>query len=233
MASITLTKQQLALNKIIKKQMPSIKPFSSIKYRDDPKAQELLKSYQDKLDKVSTFADTNFNLALYRYIMGNSMGNRTIDNPDDVTMMKEATAQLFKLGHEALVSSIACEEYMVSYHDDINIEPSESLSSIGTKLQQYKEYSSLVMKFKEQQIKDHKEWSTSPKAKHEYKKRWKAFSQTPLFKDNKLPKQYLEYFNNYGINQHLKAKAEFLLNLDLPNINSIQIAKKIAEFSAI
>ncbi len=228
MASITLTKQQLALNKIIKKQMPSITPFSSIQYRDNPKAQELLKSYQGKLDKTTMFADTNFNLMLYKHIM-----THAINNPDDVTMIKESTARLFKLGHEVLVSSIACEEYMVSYQDDINNEPSKSLSPIGIKLQQYKEYSSLVMKFKEQQIKDHKEWSTSPKAKHEYKKRWKALPETILFKDNQLAKQYLEYFNNYGINQHLKAKAEFLLKLDLPNINSIQIAKKIAEFSAI
>lgn len=52
-----------------------------------------------------------------------------------------------------------------------------------------------------------------------------------LANPNKDLEEFIEFLENYSLNQRIKAMADFLLNLNLPNITSFEIAKKVCENS--
>ena len=110
-------------------------------------------------------------------------------------------------------------------------------SKIINRIDEWVHYCKLVSQFINQLKKDIEEWTGSHKKKTTYQKKWKELSDVSFLKNddsNNNLQLYVDYLNKgYGINGGTRAKAEFLLFQNLPNITELKIAKEIVISSTL
>jgi hypothetical protein len=229
MASPKLTPDQQAINNILKSK--GYKTFTVIEYQKDPLAIALNQKYQSRT--MELFGDSNFNVFIYLKMRHRKILASKIDIQTEGE--KLAVKAILGLTNEALIEKIMCVEYDIFsfYDDEGNIIFDTSLQK---KVDLWIKYcNDLDVCFRQYKY-DESIWNKSSDAKRIYRNQWKDLSKQPLFQTD--PDSMIHIYEKFlkdghGLKQSVKAKADFLLSQQLPNINTFKIAKKIVETSSL
>lgn len=230
MATPKLTPEQQEINDMLKE-----RGYYPYKYYDFSKDENAIELYRLFLNKDTSW---NASLKLDGFLLNKLRNKKRPDHP--VTWESEydrlATKMLFGMTNEALLLKVMDVEYGTLCEQDKLTGEYRFDSRIQKKVDDWISYCKTLDRCFEQYQADVSIWSKSAKAKKAYKLQWKELSETPLLRRDpeNIVHSYCQFLeNNYGINQRTKAKAKFLLYLELPNISEYKIAKKIVETSSL
>lgn len=162
-----------------------------------------------------------------------------LKNAKDVnaTIIKEATSNALKIENQPLIDQIANNTYLFvnMSHKCPTCGHAAETNNIQRKIDSWAEYCSMVKEY----IKFIKEtfpnWDKmKTKEKTEVLKYWKLLANAPFAK---LQAPYLalfiDFIDNYQLNQDKEAKAKALLTLNLPSITTIEIARDVTTYSSL
>jgi len=226
MASPKLTPTQTAINTVLKDN--GYYHFDVNEYASDPDAIELHRRYNAPNSSLSV-------LNFYHYIYTMLGKKKIISSPLNIstTLQKYAVTHLFGLKHNPTL----CEKIMhLSYEIACNQDDEGNVyfdHSLQVKVDEWVAHCKAIDSCFAQYAKDKKEWSGSASDKKKYKQKWKELSLQPILNNSLAPVYAAFLTKEYGLNQKTKAKVEFLLSLQLPNISSSKIAKEIVQSSTL
>lgn len=230
MATPKLTIEQQQINKMLKD-----RGYYTYKYADFNKDENAI-----ELHKLFINKDTKWdaNIKLDWFIFKKLRDKKLHNNPVnwDIEYDRLATKMLFGIDNEALLQKVTHTEYGVYCEQDTITGEYYFDDKLQSKVDSWIKYCHSIDRCLQQYSIDQAIWSKSAKNKREYKKYWKDFSQQPLILNdtNNIIHTYNKFLDdNYGLNQSTRAKAKFLLSLELPNISTYKIAKEIVETSEL
>lgn len=227
MATPKLTDNQKAINDILKDK--GYYTFTASDYVKHDDAIKLLNLYEaSKTDFVKKFS---FDLYIYKRLGYKKISSSSINI--DSELDKLAVTILLGLTNETVEEKIMDEEYSEALSQDEDGHYSFD-SRLQSKVNSWVDYCKQIDLCFAQYEEDENQWSKSAKDKSLYKQQWNQLSKKALFKNDSIVAFYNNFLDqNYGLNQKVKAKADYLLTLNLPNVNSLAIAKKIVETSKL
>ena len=219
-----LSKTQKEINSILKGL--GYKTFTQSDYQTDPLG--------IKLDALYVNTNTLARVTFYHFIytaLKSKKNSKVLNIDNDIE--KIAVKELFAISNDSLA-----EKIMDTYYNDSMTVNEDSIisfdTSLQTKIDDLSKYCKSINVAYQQYESDVDQWNTSTKAKQAYKKQWEQKLKQPLLQNNEDIKFYVHFLKqNYGLNQRTKAKADYLINLQLPNISKLAIARKIIESSKL
>lgn len=229
MASPKLTQEQQEINSILHE--AGYLTFTVEDYSKNSKAITLLEKY--KARNNSMMGKENFRLYMHGALQ-DRRNSKQFKNLDNSTQF-HAVQVFFGLKHKPLI----CKLLSIEYENALTTSE-DGIQAFDTELNNKRKYwihtcHSIDRCFKQYEEDQHI-WMKSADAKKEYKKCWKQIADSQLFQyeQESLIHTYVSFLeNNYGLNQKTKAKADILLSLKFPNVNTLTIAKQIVQNSSL
>jgi hypothetical protein len=223
MASKKLTPIQSELNEILMEN--GYKTFTASKYEENELAQEVMKKYLDE----SSISSIHFLLYIRKHLR---LRKSKTANTDMFTKIEVyAVMKLFEINDVSLAKKVS-DFY---YENAMNIDEQAQIifdDELQEKINELSSYCKSVNNAYRQYKEDEAIWSSSPAAKRTYKQSIYNDAKKAINKNNESIQVYVQILkDDYSLNQRTKVKADKLLSYNLPNINSLAIARKIIQSS--
>lgn len=207
------------------KELNSEKQFTELEFRTNPNAIKLLAMYEPNYVSDLDPYESIFELDS---LLCKVAGSQDLDQIE----INVSTANALGLTKKKLIKKIAHPDYREKCGVANTCGSCGSvydMSDLDMKLKKWKWYCQLV----EQYIDYMNEYlpkgkDTAPSKKHIAS--LKVLSEVPFIKNIQLD-GFLYFYNTYGKNSRKKAKADFLLDLHMPNITDYDTALEVVEDS--
>lgn len=214
---------QKQINLDIKQYNPNIKAFTSVEFISNEIARELYARYKIQ---VLNYNISNKNEILKLFNLLCSPGKEF--DPWNVTEKEIylTTKELLGLTNDALVRQVKDSKYATDF---IQVSENSYESIYKESLENWIQHCKQIDEVKKYIESNLPNWSyMTKKEKGDYVK---ILESTPGYKknDNTLVDYLIKFIPNYHLHQTLKAKAIYLKNLSLPNINSLALATKVCQ----
>ena len=152
-----------------------------------------------------------------------------LENAKDInaTFIKKTTARVLGLDHKPLINQIADDRYLFvgMAHTCPECGHNESTNNLQTKIDTWVTYCHMIDKSINSMKTNFPTWDKmSTKQKNTYIKPWKSLTKVANMPELNM---LIHFVENYGMNQGVLAKAKALLAQQLPNINTLEIAKAV------
>lgn len=223
MASKKLTPIQSELNEILMEN--GYKTFTANEYEENELAQNIFNRYYEKY----LFNSVNFLLYIQKHLKLRKSKTAKTDMFSKHEVF--AVMLLFKIDDVSLAKKVSDFYYL----EAINInEQGEKLfdDDLQEKINELSSYCKSVNIAYKQYEEDENIWSSSPAAKRTYKQSIYNDAKKTINKNYGNIQVYVQILkDDYSLNQRIKVKADKLLSYNLPNINSLEIARKIIQSS--
>ncbi len=207
-----LTATEFAINKDVHKLLKLLSTFNA--HENSNRFQELENLYKSISDRATQPLD-----------------------PDHLAKMRSVT-KVFQF-KDGTVKSLVLELMHYAYHESATIDDSYEVDQglipktyIGASLDRWVWYCKLVEEMISYIENTFPNWSTMASIdKKNYISSLKMSLEVPFIDKNPSLLAYIDFLENYGLNQAVTAKAKYLLKLKLPNIVTITQARKVTENS--
>jgi hypothetical protein len=158
-----------------------------------------------------------------------------LENAKDInaTLIKKTTARVLGLDHKPLINQIADEAYLLAgmAHTCPGCGHAVDADDIQIKIDTWVSYCHIIDKSIVSMKREFPTWDKMPtKQKNKHIESWKLLAQVGNMHELNL---LLHFVENYGMNQGVLAKAKALLAQQLPNINTLEIAKAVTIYSSL
>jgi hypothetical protein len=158
-----------------------------------------------------------------------------LENAKDINAMfiKKTTARVLGLDHKPLINQIADDAYLLAgmTHTCPECGHTVDADDIQVKIDTWVLYCHIIDKSIVAMKREFPTWDKMPtKQKNKHIESWKLLTKVANIHELNL---LLHFVENYGMNQGVLAKAKALLAQQLPNINTLEIAKAITIHSSL
>jgi len=138
----------------------------------------------------------------------------------------ECTAKLLGLSKESLIHKVKHIDYIKSY---IQIKENVYESFYKNPIDSWIRFCKDIDKVIEYINKEIPNWDELvKKEKIIYIRSWESVPEAPFIRGINL-KYFIKFISNYELNEKRKVKIEYLLGLNLPNVNNEEIAMEVLE----
>lgn len=164
--------------------------------------------------------------------------NKLIDTLDvNAIQIKTSTAKALGLHHQSTINKLACDAYLFfgmtnpchecGYEYEVN--------DLQRKINAWAGYCQVVKESKHFIKKTFPQWGKMrPKEKTDIINSWKALASIPFMQSSAHNFSFfIDFIENYQLNQGEETKAKALLALNIPNITSIEIAREVTKYSSL
>jgi hypothetical protein len=204
------------------------KAFSAEEYEDNDSAKKLLA--MKNLTYVSALTDPLEKAFEYRnYIRSVTQTSQA----HDVADIRNATTRTFGLHHKPLIDQIANSAYLLTGMTHTCPECGHTINSddMQAKIDLWVEYCHIIDHSINRMKINFPTWEKmSKKQKNLHIKSWKSLAKVANMHELNV---LIHFVENYGMNQGVLAKAKALLAQQLPNINTLEIAKAVTNLSSL
>lgn len=158
-----------------------------------------------------------------------------LENAKDInaSIIKKKTAQALGLHHQPLIDQIADDRYLFvgMTYTCPECGHTEFTNDLQAKIDTWVSYCHMIDKSINSMKTNFPTWDKmSTKQKNKYIKPWKSLTKVANMHELNV---LIHFVENYGMNQGVQAKAKALLAQQLPNINTLEIAKAVTIHSSL
>lgn len=219
------TKLQKEIDKELKKINPNFSLFTEEEYRTNTDALKIQVLFSEfKLaDKDNYFEKITEKEKLLHDIAGVEYKHwETLE-----LEQYDETAKILGLINESLIHQIKHIDYFKSY---MQVGEYKYESHFVKKLEKWVEFCNMIDTMVEYIKIEIPNWNKmKSKEKKIYIDSWKMIQKAPFMKESTNLRHFIIFLTNFGLHQHKRAKADYLISLGLPNIDNEEVALKVLE----